>query len=77
MVTSPKGLGPKKDCAGVASSIHKRQTRPLAREGSTQNQDRYCQRVIDIWSWAQMGLETKTYWLTDRQLQCDFDFGFD
>jgi hypothetical protein len=22
----------------------------------------------------QMGLDTKTYWLTDRQLQCDFDF---
>jgi hypothetical protein len=22
-----------------------------------------------------MGLETKTYWLTDRQSQCDFDFG--
>jgi hypothetical protein len=29
----------------------------------------------------QMGLDTKTYWLTDRQSQCDldldFDFGFD
>jgi hypothetical protein len=23
-----------------------------------------------------MGLETKTYWLTDRQSQCDFDFDF-
>jgi hypothetical protein len=21
-----------------------------------------------------MGLDIKTYWLTDRQLQCDFDF---
>jgi hypothetical protein len=21
-----------------------------------------------------MGLDTKTYWLTDRQLQCNFDF---
>jgi hypothetical protein len=21
-----------------------------------------------------MGLNTKTYWLTDRQSQCDFDF---
>jgi hypothetical protein len=21
-----------------------------------------------------MGLDTKTYWLTDRQPQCDFDF---
>jgi hypothetical protein len=25
----------------------------------------------------QMGLDTKTYWLTDRQSQCDFDFDFD
>jgi hypothetical protein len=24
----------------------------------------------------QMGLDTKTYWLTDRQSQCNFDFDF-
>jgi hypothetical protein len=24
-----------------------------------------------------MGFDTKTYWLTDRQSQCDFDFDFD
>jgi hypothetical protein len=24
-----------------------------------------------------MGLDTKTYWLTDRQPQCDFDFDFE
>jgi hypothetical protein len=24
-----------------------------------------------------MGLDTKTYWLTDGQSQCDFDFDFD
>jgi hypothetical protein len=24
-----------------------------------------------------MGLDTKTYWLTDRQSQCDFDFDLD
>jgi hypothetical protein len=24
-----------------------------------------------------MGLNTKTYWLTDRKSQCDFDFDFD
>jgi hypothetical protein len=24
-----------------------------------------------------MGLDTKTYWLTDRQSQCDFHFDFD
>jgi hypothetical protein len=23
-----------------------------------------------------MGLDTKTYWLTDRQSQCDFEFDF-
>jgi hypothetical protein len=23
------------------------------------------------------GLNTKTYWLTDRQSRCDFDFDFD
>jgi hypothetical protein len=46
-----------------ASSIYKRQTRPLAREGAPQKQDRR--------------LDTKTYWLTDRQSQCNFDFDFD
>jgi hypothetical protein len=25
----------------------------------------------------QMGLDTKTYWLTERQSQCDFDFDFE
>jgi hypothetical protein len=24
-----------------------------------------------------MGLDTKIYWLIDRQSQCDFDFDFD
>jgi hypothetical protein len=24
-----------------------------------------------------MGLDTKTYWLTDRQSQCEFHFNFD
>jgi hypothetical protein len=23
-----------------------------------------------------MGLDTRTYWLTDRQSQCDFDFDY-
>jgi hypothetical protein len=27
-----------------------------------------------IWLGHQMGLDTKTDWLTDHQLQCDFDF---
>jgi hypothetical protein len=32
-----------------ASSIYKRQTRLLAREGAPQKQDRNCQTVINIW----------------------------
>jgi hypothetical protein len=24
-----------------------------------------------------MGVDTKVYWLTDRQSQCDFDFDFE
>jgi hypothetical protein len=49
MVTNAKGLGPEKDYAGE-ESIYKRQTRPLVREGAPQKQDRYCQRIINIWS---------------------------
>jgi hypothetical protein len=37
--------------------------------------DRNCQTVLNIWSKLQMGLDTKTDRLTDRQSQCDFDFG--
>jgi hypothetical protein len=61
MVTSPLGLGPERD---YTISIYKRQTHPPVREGAPQNQDRNCQRVINIWS---MGLDTKTYLLTGRQ----------
>jgi hypothetical protein len=38
-----------------ASSIYKRQTRSLVREGAPQNQDFNCQTVINIWSWAPDG----------------------
>jgi hypothetical protein len=61
----------------MASSIYKRQTHPLVREGAPQKQDRNCQPVINIYHGLQMGLDTKTYWLIDRQSQCDFDFDFD
>jgi hypothetical protein len=37
------------------SSIYKRPTRPLVREGAPQKQDRNCQTVINIWSWAPDG----------------------
>jgi hypothetical protein len=76
MVASPKGLGPEKDCAVEAISIYKRQTRPLVIEGAPQKQDRNFQTEISGHE-PQMGLDTKTYWLTDRQSQCDFDFDFD
>jgi hypothetical protein len=37
MATIPKGLGPEKGYLARASSIYKRQTRPLVREGAPQN----------------------------------------
>jgi hypothetical protein len=52
MVASPKGLGPEKSAMERASSIYKRQTSPLVREGAPQKQDRNCQTVINIWLWA-------------------------
>jgi hypothetical protein len=50
----------------------KRQTRPLVREGVPRKQDRNCQTVINIWSWAPYGARHQD-WLTDRQTQCDFE----
>jgi hypothetical protein len=46
---------PRKTTLARASCIYKRQTRPLVREGALQKQDRNCQRVINIWSWAPDG----------------------
>jgi hypothetical protein len=45
-----KGLGPENDCAGKASSIYKRQNRPLVREGAPQKLERICETIINIWS---------------------------
>jgi hypothetical protein len=62
--------------AARASSIYIRQIRPLVREGAPQKQDRNCQTVINIWSWAPDGArhpDLLTDWPTDRQSQCDFD----
>jgi hypothetical protein len=67
MVASTKGLGPENDCAGEASNNCKRQTRPLVREGAHQKQDRNCQTVIYMWSWAPNGARHQdllTDWLT-------------
>jgi hypothetical protein len=46
----PRDSDPRKTAPARASSIYKRQTRPLAREDAPQKQDRNCQTVINIWS---------------------------
>jgi hypothetical protein len=46
---------PRKTTLAKTSSIYKKQTRPLVREGAPQKQDRNCQRIIYIWSWAPDG----------------------
>jgi hypothetical protein len=57
MVTSPKGLWPKNDCAGEDHQ-HIQKTDPSSRQRGR----------------PRIGLDTKTYWLTDLQSQSDFDF---
>jgi hypothetical protein len=52
----PRDSDPRKTTLARASSMYKRQTLPLVREGAPQKQDRNCQMVINIW--------TETYWLT-------------
>jgi hypothetical protein len=42
----PRDSDPRKTTLARASSIYKRQTRPLVREGAPQKQHRNCQRVI-------------------------------
>jgi hypothetical protein len=51
----PRDSDPRNTALAKASSINKRQPRPLVREGASQKQDRNCQRVINIWSWAPDG----------------------
>jgi hypothetical protein len=55
----PRVSDPRKTALARASSIFKRQTRPLIREGVPQKQDRNCQTVIHIWSWAPDGARHK------------------
>jgi hypothetical protein len=49
------------------------QTRPLVREGAQKRQDSNFEKKNLVKS-PIFGLDTKTYWLTDRQSQFDFDF---
>jgi hypothetical protein len=51
----PRYSDPRKTTLARASSIYKRQTRPLVREGASRKQDCNCQKVINIWSWAPDG----------------------
>jgi hypothetical protein len=48
----PTDSDPRKTALGRPSSIYKRQTRPLVREGAPQKQDHNCQTAINIWSLA-------------------------
>jgi hypothetical protein len=63
---------PRMTALASVSSIYKRQTCPLVREGAPPKQDHNCQTEKNIWSWAPDGARHQD-WLTDRQSQCDFD----
>jgi hypothetical protein len=71
----PRDSEPRKTALARDSSIYKRKTRPLVREGAQQKQDRNCQTVINIWSRAKDGALHQDL-LTDRQSQCDSGFEF-
>jgi hypothetical protein len=71
----PRDSDPRKTALARTSSIYKRETRPLVREGATQNQDRKCQTLLNIWSSDRArNQDLLTDWLTGCQLQCGFDF---
>jgi hypothetical protein len=72
MVSSPKGLGPEKDCTGKGQQ-HIQKADPSSRQrGRPTKQDRKCQAVINMWLWAPDGARHQDL-LTDRQAQCDLD----
>jgi hypothetical protein len=55
----------RKTALARTSSIYKRQTRPLVREGTPQKQDPNCQTIINTWPWAPDGARHQDL-LTDR-----------
>jgi hypothetical protein len=65
MVASTKGLGPEKDCAGKEQQ-HVQKTDPSScQRGRPTKQDRNCQTVINIRSWAPHGAREQdllTHW---------------
>jgi hypothetical protein len=69
----PRDSDQKKTTLARASSIYKRQTRPLVREGAAQQQDRNCQRVINFCSGARhldllIGWPSIAMWLWGQTL---------
>jgi hypothetical protein len=54
-------------------------TDPTSRQRGRPNkrQDRNFKKKKSLVKCPIFGLDTKTYWLTDRQSQCDFDFDFE
>jgi hypothetical protein len=71
MVTTPNGLRPEEDYAREDQQHIQKTDLSSRQRGRLTKQDCNCQRVIN------MELDTKTYWVTDRQSQCDFDFGLE
>jgi hypothetical protein len=71
----PRDSDPRKTALVRACSIYKRQTRPLVRECAPQNKTVTVKQQQISGHEPQMGLDTMTFWLTDRQSQCDVDFG--
>jgi hypothetical protein len=66
MVSSPKGLGPEKDCAGKGQQ--QGHTRPLVTEGAPQEQDRNCHTSNkDLVVSPRWVLCSKTDWPADRR----------
>jgi hypothetical protein len=52
----PRDLHPRKITLARTISVYKRQTHTLVREGAPQKQDRNCQTLTNIWSWAPDGV---------------------
>jgi hypothetical protein len=74
MVTSPKGLGPVKDYA-AESQKHIQKTPVFSSERAPHKNKTVTVNEQEISGHEpQMGLDTKTYRLTDLQSRCDFDF---
>jgi hypothetical protein len=73
----PRDSDPIKIALTRTSSIYKRQTRPLVREGAPQKPDRNCQTVINIWSWAPVGTRHQDFVIDRPSVYCNFDCDFE